>query len=61
MTVLVIRTEKMEETKQFFQSIGLEFVEEKHGNGPAHWACEINGNVLEIYPEQENKSSLQFY
>jgi hypothetical protein len=51
----------MEETKQFFQSIGLEFVEEKHGNGPAHWACEINGNVLEIYPEQENKSSLQFY
>ena len=30
--------------------ISLELVEEKHGNGPTHWACERDGAVLEVYP-----------
>ena len=51
MTVLVLRTSEIQKTKEFFESLGMVFVEEKHGNGPTHWAYEKDGKVLEIYPE----------
>ena len=37
-------------TRQFYETLGLEFVEEKHGEGPVHFACDFLGMVLEIYP-----------
>ena len=49
-TVVVIRTHKVKEAVDFFTAFGLTFVPEKHGNGPDHFACEVEGKVFEIYP-----------
>lgn len=51
MEVFVIKTEEVERTLKFFTQLGLNFVQEKHGNGPIHYACEQNGVVFEIYPK----------
>ncbi len=48
--VYVISSSEPQEVKQFFESLGLVFQAEKHGDGPEHVACERNGVVLEIYP-----------
>lgn len=37
-------------TRQFYETVGLSFVAEKHGDGPVHYACDFQGIVLEIYP-----------
>ena len=34
----------------FYTLLGLHFHEEQHGKGPVHWAAEVEGFVLEIYP-----------
>lgn len=47
----VIRTRDIESMREFLETFGLTFVLEKHGSGPEHYACEIEGKVLEIYPE----------
>lgn len=55
MKVFVIRTNRLPEVLTFYQSLGLEFVEEKHGKGPVHYACESNGVVFEIYPGKNDR------
>jgi lactoylglutathione lyase len=50
MKVMVLKTHLVEETKAHFEAMGLSFVAERHGSGPDHWACEVDGRVLEIYP-----------
>ena len=30
--------------------LGMSFQEEQHGSGPIHWAADLDGIVLEIYP-----------
>ncbi len=57
---LVIRTTKMAETLEFFNRLGLVFVEEKHGTGPRHFACERDGVVFELYPAKKNDSVTYF-
>lgn len=52
--VLVLRTEDMDRLKKFFERLGLSFVEEKHGGGPAHFATQHGETVLEIYPPKKN-------
>ena len=37
-------------TRQCYVTIGLSFVEEQHGDGPVHYACDFEGIVLELYP-----------
>lgn len=53
MSVLVIRTTEMDRVTEFLTSMGLSFEKEKHGSGPVHYALEINGKVLEIYPSNK--------
>lgn len=48
--VYVIKTTEVDRTLAFFQSLGLSFVQEQHGDGPEHYACEMDGQVFEIYP-----------
>jgi hypothetical protein len=50
LNLLVIRTENPEILKVQYEKIGFEFDYHKHGNGPFHYASELNGFVLEIYP-----------
>ncbi len=46
---VILRAENKERTKAFYEKLGLEFGEHKHGKGPLHFASEFNGAVLEIY------------
>lgn len=48
--LLVIRTENPETLKTQYEKIGFKFDYHKHGNGPFHYASELNGFILEIYP-----------
>jgi len=50
LNLIILRTADLKQTAEFYQQLGLEFIEERHGAGPIHYACELNGLVLEIYP-----------
>ncbi|MEP5152099.1 VOC family protein [Planktotalea sp.] len=43
----------LETTADIYRALGLEFIGEKHGNGPFHLAHESDGLVLEIYHKPE--------
>ncbi len=47
---LVLRVADIERSRSFYGALGLEFVAEKHGEGPRHYACEEGATVLELYP-----------
>ena len=51
-SLLVIRCQDIEVSKDFYQLLGLSFVKEKHGNGPTHYSCEHDGCVFELYPNK---------
>ena len=63
MSVLVLRAkdDEVDATKAFFENMGLEFVEEQHGTGPKHWACQRGNFVFEIYPKGSKDTGIQFY
>lgn len=48
--LIVIRTANLDIILKFYNMLGLCFIEEKHGNGPIHYSCSLDGVVLEIYP-----------
>src|SRR6266566_4555732 len=50
LSLLVLRTSKMDEMLALYQAIGLAFTREQHGGGPVHHSCDLGGTVLEIYP-----------
>ncbi|HTK60375.1 MAG TPA: hypothetical protein VL283_04215 [Candidatus Baltobacteraceae bacterium] len=50
---IVLYTSDMTAKRQFYETAGLSFVEERHGEGPTHYACDLRGVVLEIYPLRE--------
>src|SRR6266498_3293777 len=50
LSLLVLRTAKLEATLAFYRALGMEFVQEQHGSGPAHYSCQLGGTVVEIYP-----------
>jgi catechol 2,3-dioxygenase-like lactoylglutathione lyase family enzyme len=52
LSLLVLRCKDIEVSKSFYQSLGLSFVKEKHGNGPTHYSCEHGDFVFELYPNK---------
>lgn len=48
--LIVIRAPQIEKTKAFYELLGMEFIEEKHGRGPLHFAATLDRCVFEIYP-----------
>lgn len=47
---IVLRTFQTAQLLDFYRALGLSFTEEKHGRGPVHQACVLDGGlVLEIY------------
>ena len=51
--VIVLYAEDIVVTRQCYETVGLDFVEEKHGKGPVHYACALPGIVIEIYPMRD--------
>lgn len=53
LSLLVIRAQDIERTRQFYELLGLQFTREKHGSGPEHYAATLRGGtVFEIYPSR---------
>jgi hypothetical protein len=49
-TLVVIYTERLLECAAFYRLLGMPLRSERHGNGPTHYAAELDGLVLELYP-----------
>ncbi len=58
LSLIVLKTEYKERLKEFYEILGLQFTQEKHGDGPVHYSCEFDGLVLEIYPGKSSKSPM---
>lgn len=50
LNLIVIRSAEPSQTVSFYKILGLTFQQEQHGSGPVHWAADLDGIVLEIYP-----------
>lgn len=50
LNLVVLRSDRLEVLKRFYEAIGLAFVPEKHGRGPDHFSASMGGLVLELYP-----------
>ena len=48
--LLVLRAADLSRSHDFYTCIGLDLQLEQHGAGPQHYACEMEGFVVEIYP-----------
>lgn len=61
LNLIVLRSSDPEQAVQFYQALGLHFVQEQHGKGPIHWASQTIDFVMEIYPakspEQVDRST----
>jgi hypothetical protein len=38
LTLLVLKTRQVEQLRLFYQTLGVELVQEQHGKGPVHYA-----------------------
>lgn len=56
LNLIVLRSAQLEASLAFYQAIGVNFVQEQHGNGPVHYASESDGLVLEIYPGEQGQA-----
>ena len=52
LNLLVLRCANIERSKSFYEIFGMAFQKEQHGNGPAHYACQDERGVFEIYPTE---------
>lgn len=50
LTLLVLKTRQVEQLRLFYQTLGVDLVEEKHGTGPVHFAGRAGDVVIEVYP-----------
>ena len=50
LNLLVLRVEDLEASRTFYAALGLDLVPEKHGDGPLHLSCDLQGTVMELYP-----------
>jgi len=48
--LIVVKTLRPTALAAFYACLGIRFEYHQHGNGPLHYAAEINGIVFEIYP-----------
>lgn len=46
---LIFTSSQIKETGEFYKELGFKLVEEKHGNGPIHFACEFGGCHFAIF------------
>lgn len=56
LNLLVLKTQRVSEMRRFYCALGVELVEEKHGNGPIHYSGRIGDTLLEVYPLADNNT-----
>lgn len=57
LSLLVLKSRQVEQVLAFYQTLGLEFVEERHGEGPLHYAAKLGNVVFELYPAAASDSA----
>jgi hypothetical protein len=50
LNLLVLKTRQLEQVRAFYECLGVAFSQERHVNGPAHFAGQVGPTVLEVYP-----------
>ncbi len=50
LNLIVIRAANIDKSRAFYETLGLEFVQEQHGTGSVHYSCQMGMLVIEIYP-----------
>ena len=53
--LLAIRSNDIHRAVEFYRELGLAFELHSHGKGPEHYATEVAGFVLEVYPNRNDK------
>lgn len=53
LSLIVLRVSDIHRSAEFYSTIGLEFVRERHGDGPEHLSALVGRTVLELYPSSE--------
>jgi predicted enzyme related to lactoylglutathione lyase len=56
LTLLVLKTARLDDVRSFYECFGISFAEERHGNGPLHYAARLGPTVLEMYPLPDGTS-----
>ncbi len=56
LSLIVLRCADLAASQAFYSVVGLAFVQEKHGNGPEHFAAGFNGQIFELYPLRESSA-----
>jgi catechol 2,3-dioxygenase-like lactoylglutathione lyase family enzyme len=60
LTLLVLRATDLEQTRQFYEALGLSFTLEQHDPGPRHYSSKLGDTVLEIYPLAAPPTGIRF-
>jgi catechol 2,3-dioxygenase-like lactoylglutathione lyase family enzyme len=50
LNLMVLRCTDIERSRQFYERLGMRFVQHARGKGPQHYACEDEHGVFELYP-----------
>ena len=50
LTFLILKTRQVEQLRLFYQALGIELTEERHGKGPVLFAGRAGDVVIEVYP-----------
>ncbi|MFD5211549.1 VOC family protein [Streptomyces anulatus] len=53
--LIVIYTDRLDACHAFYTELGLTFVKEQHGPGPEHYATQLEGTALELYPASPDR------
>jgi predicted enzyme related to lactoylglutathione lyase len=48
--LLVLKTPQVGRLRAFYEALGISLTQERHGNGPVHYAGQVGDAVLELYP-----------
>lgn len=54
--LVVLRSPQLEVVADFYRLLGIDFIKEKHGKGPEHFAGRVGDAILEIYPLKQGSS-----
>ncbi len=54
-TLVVIKSWDIENLKAFYEDLGIEFQEERHGDGSKHYSANLGGITFEIYPKKKSE------
>lgn len=58
LTLLVLKTRRVEQLRGFYQTLGIELTEEQHGKGPVHFAGRVGNVVIEVYPLRNDHTTV---